>query len=174
MRRRVSTIQSEGKDLSTIFFYWIVLLNAIFKIRTNEYTETQFCSFWLILNQPYLSDLSWSHTQIDTSLNSSLSQTSQKVTAMSVSSPDNCLPAERRWRRRNPLRHFTVSLKQVSMCPTAGSTDVTMRLLHKLILRPSAQFSCCPLLITKLSVTIYISAVYKPTIVSIEVITQPM
>ena len=45
---------------------------------------------------------------------------------------------------------------------------------HKLILRPSAQFSCCQILITKLSVTIYISALYRPTIISNDAITQPM
>ena len=58
------------------------------------------------------------------------------------------------------------------MCPTAGYTDVTVRLLHKLILRPPAQFWCCQLLITKLSVTIYNLAMYKQKIVSIDVITQ--
>ena len=58
--------------------------------------------------------------------------------------------------------------------PTAGSTDEIMRLLHKLILWPPAQISCCQLLITKLSATIYVSALYKPPIVSIDGITQPM
>jgi len=53
-----------------------------------------------------------------------------------------------------------------------GSAKVTMLLFQMLILRPSAQFSCCQLLITKLSTMIYISALYKPAIVSIDVITQ--
>jgi hypothetical protein len=52
---------------------------------------------------------------------------------------------------------------------------VTMRLLRRLILRPSAQISCCvSCIITKLYVTIYISVLYKTTIVSIDVITQRM
>ena len=111
---------------------------------------------------------------MDTSQNSSLTQITQKVTAIPVTIPDNCLSAERRLRRQNPLRRFGIPLNQVSIWPTAGSTNVLMRLFHKLILQPSAQFSCCQLLITKLSVTIYISALYKPTIVSIDVITLPM
>jgi hypothetical protein len=49
-----------------------------------------------------------------------------------------------------------------------------MRLLHKPILRPSAQFSCCQLLITELSVTIYITVLYKQIIVFIDVITKRM
>ena len=67
-----------------------------------------------------------------------------------------------------------MSLKQVSLCPTTDSTDVITRLFRKLKLRPSAQFSCYQLLITKLSITIYTSAIYKQTIVSMDVITQPM
>ena len=62
----------------------------------------------------------------------------------------------------------------VGVSYTARSTNVLMCLLHKLILLPSAQFLCCQLLITKLFVTIYISALYKPPIVSIDDITQPM
>jgi len=39
---------------------------------------------------------------------------------------------------------------------------------------PCTDFVLCQLLITKLSVTIYFSALYKSTIVSIDDITQPM
>jgi len=60
------------------------------------------------------------------------------------------------------------------MCTTSGSTEINMCLLLNLILQPRAHFSCCQLLITKLSVTIYVFAMYKVTIISIDVITQPM
>ena len=53
------------------------------------------------------------------------------------------------------------------------NTNIVMGLRHNLILMPSAQFSCYQLLITKLFITIYISGLYKPTIVSIDVITLP-
>jgi hypothetical protein len=87
--------------------------------------------------------LNISHFQMDTSQNSSLSQITQ-FTTITVSSPDNCLTAERRQRRRrNPLRHFAISLQRVSVCLLAGSKDVTMCLLHKLILLPPAQISFC-------------------------------
>jgi len=52
---------------------------------------------------------------MDTSQNSSLSQITQTVTAISVSSPDKYLSGERRWRRGNPLRRFAVSLNWVSV-----------------------------------------------------------
>jgi hypothetical protein len=61
------------------------------------------------------------------------------------------------------------------MCPLAGSTNL-------LIYSPSKAnstalctvFVLCQLLITKLSVIIYILNLYKQTSVSIDVITQPM
>jgi len=80
---------------------------------------------------------------MDTSQNSSLLQVTQTFTAISVCSSDNCLSADRRWRRPNSLCRFAVSLKWVSPCPLAGSTNVLMRLLHKLILWTPAQISCC-------------------------------
>ena len=65
--------------------------------------------------------------------------------------------------KAKPISAFRSIVIQVSKCPTAGSIDVTMLLLHKLILRPPAQFWCCQVLITKLSVTIYVSSLYKQT-----------
>jgi len=47
---------------------------------------------------------------MDTSQNSSLSQITQEYTAISESKPAECLPAERRWWRRNLLWRFAVSL----------------------------------------------------------------
>ena len=146
----------------------------LLSLEIQNVRQTRFLEIQITFHPSYLPDLSQCQSQVDISQNSSLSQITQKVTGMSVSRSDNCLSVQRRWRRQNTLRHFAVSLQQVSMYHTAGSTDVTMRLLQKLILQPPAQFSCCQLLITKLSVTIYISALYKPTTVSIDVITQWM
>jgi len=69
---------------------------------------------------------------MDTSQNSSLSQITQKVTAITLCSLDNCLSAKRIWRRPNTLRYFEVSLQRVSMCPTESYTDVTLHPLQKL------------------------------------------
>jgi hypothetical protein len=109
----------------------------IIQNRITQYTVTQFLDLEIILHPSYLSDLTKRQSQ-----NSSVSQITQKVTAISVSSADSCLSAERRWRRPNPLLHFALSLNWLPVCLLAVSTNVLMRLLHNIILRPPSQFSC--------------------------------
>jgi hypothetical protein len=80
---------------------------------------------------------------MNTFRNSSLSQNTQLVTAISVSNPDICSTAGRKWRRIKTLRLFAISLQRVSMWPLAGYKNKKMHLHHRLNLRTSAQFSCC-------------------------------
>jgi hypothetical protein len=64
------------------------VLLKIIKIRNTKHTET-IIAFSDYIPQPDLPDLSKCHSQMDTSQNSSQSQITQKVTAISGSSTDN-------------------------------------------------------------------------------------
>jgi len=71
------------------------------------------------------------------------------------------------------IRRFAVLVKVISMCSLSDSTNVTMLLLHKIFYCYLGSFVLSQLLSTKHSVTIYVSALYKIPIFSIDVKSQP-